>query len=155
MCDDDHVTMCPYCHACDHIIWRAATIGDGAMHTYTTQRTHTRLTYALIRTPTPACMHVCMLPRLPRTAMRHYIRIHHPHRTPQYTLHLHIPSAVQPHTHAHCNTPNPATHCNTHTTTYRSLRVPPRSRRDRRQETTQTHITPTAITTTMTMCDDM
>ena len=93
--------------------------GDGAMHTYTTQRTHTRLShiYALIRTPTSpqhACMHACMLSRPPRTAMRHYIRSHHPHRTPQYTSHLHIPSAVQPHTHAHCNTPNPQ-HIATHT----------------------------------------
>ena len=77
---------------------------------YNTQRTHTRLTYMLssahTHTSMHACMHACSPASPPRTAMRHYIRSHHPHRTPQYTLHLHIPSAVQPHTHAHCNTPN-------------------------------------------------
>ena len=124
---------------------------------YNTQRTHTRLTYALIRTPTPACMHACMLSRPPpRTAMKHCVyattRTPHPtiHITPTYTI---CCTTAHPRTLQHTQHP---THCNTtHATTYRSLRVPPRSRRDRRQETAQTHITPTAITTTMTMCDDM
>ena len=82
--------------------------GDGAMHTYTTHNAHT-LDSHMLSSAHPhqhACMHACSPAPSAHTAMRHYIRSHHPHRTPQYTLHLHIPSAVQPHTHAHCNTPN-------------------------------------------------
>ena len=126
--------------------------GDGAMHTYTTQRTHTRLTYALIRTPTPACIHACThacSSRPPRTAMRHCI-CHHPHRTPQYTLHLHIccTTAHPQHIATH---PTPNTLQHTHTATYRSLRataITTRPESNKRQHR-HTHITPTAITTTI------
>ena len=132
--------------------------GDGAMHTYTTHNAHTldSHVYVLIRTPTPACMHACACS--PAPSAHSYATLYtqpppapHPtiHITPTYTI---CCTTAHPRTLQHTQHP---THCNTtHATTYR-LRVPPRSRRDRRQETAQTHITPTAITTTMTMCDDM
>ena len=133
--------------------------GDGAMHTYTTHNAHTLDSHICSHPHTHTSMHACMhaLPSPPHTAMRHYIRIHHPHRTPQYTLHLHIPSAVQPHTHAHCNTPN-TQHIATLHTQLRTAACACHRDHDEtgdHQETAQTHITPTAITTTMTMCDDM
>ena len=131
--------------------------GDGAMHTYTTQRTHARLTYMLSSAHPHqhacTCMHA--LPSPPHSYATLYTQpppAPHPtiHITPTYTI---CCTTAHPRTLQHTQHP---THCNTtHATTYRSLRVPPRSRRDRRQETAQTHITPTAITTTMTMCDDM
>ena len=125
--------------------------GDGAMPTYTTQRTHTLdshiCSHPHTHTSMHACMHACS-PVLPRTAMQHTHNY-----APQYTLHLHIPSAVQPHTHTLQHN-QPPQHIATHTQLRTAVCVPPRSRRDRRQETAQTHITPTAITTTMTMCDD-
>ena len=87
--------------------------GDGAMHTYTTQRTHTRLTYALIRTPTPACMHACMLSRPPpRTAMKHCV--YATTRTAPHNTHYTYISAVQPHTHTLQHTQAPQ-HIATHT----------------------------------------
>ena len=131
----------------------------GAMHTYTTHNAHTLDSHICSHphTPTPACMHACMhaLPSPPAqlcdTIYASTTPAPHPtiHITPTYTI---CCTTAHPRTLQHTQHP---THCNTtHATTYR-LRVPPRSRRDRRQETAQTHITPTAITTTMTMCDDM
>ena len=125
--------------------------GDGAMHTYIQHTTHTHqnshmLSSAHLYQHMHAC--ACMLsrPHPPHTAMRDtvYATTRTPH-TPQYTHCTYI-SAVQPHTHTHIAThTQPPTRCNTHTTTYNRLRVPPRSRRDRRQErqSTQAHITPT------------
>ena len=123
---------------------------------YKTQRTHTRLTYMLssAHPHQHACMHACMLSRPPAHS---YATLYtqpplpapHPtiHITPTYTI---CCTTTHPRTLQHTQ---PPTHCNTHTQ-LRTFCVPPRSRRDRRQETAQTHITPTAITTTMTMCDD-
>ena len=144
-------------YACDHIIWRAATMAT-AQCIHIQHNAHTLDSHICSHPHTHISMHAhaCMLSRPPRTAMRHYIRSHHPHRTPQYTLHLHIPSAVQPHTHAHCNTPNTQHIATLHT----QLRTVCACHRDHdetgdNRQHRHTHITPTAITTTMTMCDDM
>ena len=124
------------------------------IHVQHKTHTHPRLTYMLSHPHTHTSMHACMhaLPSPPHSYATLYTQ---PPPAPHPTIHL-APTYTICCTTAHPRTlqhTQPPTHCNTHTTTY-SLRVPPRSRRDRKQETAQTHITPTAITTTMTMCDD-